>query len=156
MTDSFRRGLAAAWCAAAVAVGALALGGCTTDGHATKAAHSAAAAAPSSAQARSSATLSAAAESSQSAPSVGSHSTESPSSADVSESSSSGVAARAWSMTCSDYQELTPDEKKQVTAEFGRRLNKKELREGDRSWAIVAASCSAGLVRDSQGVTDSQ
>ncbi|MFT3660160.1 MAG: hypothetical protein QM809_01820 [Gordonia sp. (in: high G+C Gram-positive bacteria)] len=58
-------------------------------------------------------------------------------------------------MSCSTYNQLSPDEAKEVTAELGRLMNKKQLRENERSWAIVKEFCRGGLVRDSRGVRDS-
>lgn len=68
---------------------------------------------------------------------------------------SPGAAAKAWDMTCTDYNRLSPEDAKAVTAELGRRLNKKQLVENSRSWAIIKEFCKSGLVRNSQGVRDS-
>ncbi len=168
MSDSFKRGLTVACCAAALAVG-----GCTTDGQASLATN------PQAADSAKTAAVSSAAETparpssgvvrsspGETAPPSGqprestaadSSPSATPTAAESeSDSAAAGTAARAWTMTCSDYQQLTPAEKKDVTAELGRRLNKKELRDGQTSWAIVATFCTDGLVRNSPGVQDSQ
>lgn len=85
-------------------------------------------------------------------------STPSPSSAASAAPSSapSGVAAKAMTMSCDTYKGLTPNEQKEVVVEIGKQLNKKQLVENDRSWAIVNTFCAGGRVRDSQGVRDSE
>lgn len=161
MGNSFTRALAVSLCAVGLTFGAMGVAGCTTDGHAGKASSGQTAgaetAAPTSSAVRGSSARSSESASTRSSDPDTAESSPAATSSDAdSGSTSSGVAARAWAMTCSDYQQLAPEEKKQVTTELGRRMNKKELRDGDRSWAIVASFCTDGLVRNSPGVQDSQ
>ncbi|GAC57918.1 hypothetical protein GOHSU_27_00540 [Gordonia hirsuta DSM 44140 = NBRC 16056] len=158
---SILRGAAAAGALAAL----VAVGGCTVDGDATRAegsggpAASSTAGAPAPGSAASGSSSGSPSASASSSPSSAAQVSPAPSpgsSSSAPEPAGSGLAARAWTMTCSDYRKLTPDEQKEVTVELGRRLNKKQLRENDRSWAIVNSFCDGGLVRNSPGVRDSE
>lgn len=71
-------------------------------------------------------------------------------------STASGVADKAMTMSCDTYKGLTPSEQKEVVVEIGKQLNKKQLVENERSWAIVNTFCAGGRVRDSPGVRDSE
>ena len=140
-----------------VAAGAVVLGGCTVDGTAVKAGGPAGTTTPT-------VSVTSSAAPSSTSPSTSVHSTARSTSAsttsekspETTSSAASGMAAQAWTMTCHTYRRLTPDEQKEMTAELGRRLHKKQLIDNDRSFAIVNSFCNDGLVRNSQGVRDSE
>lgn len=140
---------------AGACAGVVALTGCTVDGSAVRAG------APSAADGSAPAETTASSASTTPSKSASkSKSSEAPSSTRTSTTSAApasatGMTAKAWDMTCHTYRRLDPAEQKEVTDELGRRLGKKQLRENERSWAIVNSFCDKGLVRNSPGVRDS-